>query len=202
MYIREKMSGEMHYYKYLGFKKNPDVLKTLLLNQKHYEIPVTETSLVFGDRDSSIKITAFLSLQCSHCARAFDKIKEMLKSETSASINIVIITPDNKIMNALYHFNALNNDDKALALLDQYYNQDSYSRIRLSEDLCLPELKDISKEVNNANYKLYKELNVIGTPTLFVNGYLFPRQYDIDDVKYFSEIFSRKERSVNKKIRN
>ena len=59
MYIREKMSNEMHFYKYLGFKKNPDVLRTLLLNQKHYDIPVTEASLVFGEREGSLKITAF-----------------------------------------------------------------------------------------------------------------------------------------------
>ena len=50
LYFREKASHEIHYYKYLGFKKNPDVLRTLLLNQKHYDIPVTEASLVFGDK--------------------------------------------------------------------------------------------------------------------------------------------------------
>lgn len=198
MYFREKMTNEIHYYKYLGFKKNPDVLRSLLLNQKQYDIPVTKTSLVFGDKDSFIKITAFLSLQCSHCARAFEKIKEMLNSETKARINIVIITSDSKIMNALYHFNSLNLDDKALTLLDQWYNMDSYSRTRLSENLCIPELTDISKEVYNENHKLYKEYNVTGTPTFFINGYLLPKQYDIDDVKYFSEIFKIKEEFVVK----
>ena len=29
LFTREKMSNEMHYYKYLGFKKNPDILRTL-----------------------------------------------------------------------------------------------------------------------------------------------------------------------------
>jgi uncharacterized membrane protein len=198
MYFREKMTNEIHCYKYLGFKKNPDVLRTLLLNQNHHEIQVTETSLVFGDRNSLISITAFLSLQCSHCARAFEKIKEMLNSETKVKINIVMITSDSKILNALYHFNRLNKDDEALSLLDQWYNIDSYSRSRLSENLCIPELTDISKEVYNENNKLYKEYNVTGTPTFFINGYLLPKQYDIDDVKYFSEIFKINEEFVMK----
>jgi uncharacterized membrane protein len=193
MYIREKMSNELHYFKYLGFKKNPDVLRILLLNQKHYEIPVTETSLVFGDRDSSIKITAFLSLQCSHCARAFDKIKELLKSDQNTGISIILITSEVKILNTLYHLNRINKDDDALALLDQWYTMDSYSRSKLSDNSCIPEVDDVSNEVNNENHKLYKELNIIGTPTFFINGYLFPSQYDIDDVKYFSEIFTRTE---------
>ncbi|TAL58808.1 MAG: hypothetical protein EPN88_18035 [Bacteroidetes bacterium] len=196
MYIREKMSNEIHYYKYLEFKKNPDVLRTLLLNQKPYNIPFTEASLVFGEKDASMKITAFLSLQCSHCTRAFDKIKEMLKSEIKTGINIVIITSDNKILNALYHFSRLNKDDEALDLLDQWFKADPYSRNKISETVCIPDVNDISREVSNENLSLYKAYNVIGTPTFFINGYLLPNQYDIDDIKYFSEVFARKEVNV------
>lgn len=196
MYIREKMSNEIHYYKYLGFKKNPDVLRTLLLNQKPYNIPLTEASLVFGKKDASLKITAFLSLQCSHCARAFEKIKEMLKSEIKTEINVVMITSDNKILNTLYHLNRLNKEDEALDLLDQWFNADTYSRDKISETVCIPDVNDVSKEVLNENYRLYKSCNVIGTPTFFVNGYLLPNQYDIDDIKYFSEVFTRKEVNV------
>lgn len=35
--------------------------------------------------------------------------------------------------------------------------------------------------------------NEIGTPTFFINGYQLPGQYDIGDIKYFSEIFEGKE---------
>jgi len=87
-------------------------------------------------------------------------------------------------------------DEKALALLHQWYNMDSYSRSKVSENLCIPEVNDISKEVGNETLKLYKSCNVIGTPTFFVNGYLLPNQYDIDDIKYFSEVFTRKEVGV------
>jgi uncharacterized membrane protein len=193
MYLREKMSNEMHYNKYLGFKKNSNVLGTLLFNQKHFEIPVTESSLVFGKRDSSITITAFLSLQCSHCARAFEKIKDILKSEEDLSINIILMTSDTKILNTLYHYNRMKMDDEALSFLNKWYNMDSFSRSKVSESLCIIDADDISKEVGNENSTLYKSCNVIGTPTFFINGYLLPRQYEIDDIKYFTEVFSRKE---------
>jgi uncharacterized membrane protein len=193
IYFREKTSNESNYYKYLGFKKNPDVLRTLLLNQKHYNIPVTETSLVFGEKDASKKITVFLSLHCSHCARAFEKIKRILKSEVKTAINVILVTSDIKILNTLYHLNRLNKDDEALDLLDQWFNADPYSRNKLSETLCIPDVNDVSSEVSNENLSLYKTCGVIGTPTFFVNGYLLPSQYDIDDIKYFSEVFTRKE---------
>jgi uncharacterized membrane protein len=192
MYLREKMSGEMHFFKYLGLKKNANVLGTLLFNQKHYEIPVTESSLVYGRRDSLIMITAFLSLQCSHCARAFEKIKDIIKSEADLSINIILMTSDAQILNTLYHYNRLRMYDEALSLLDQWFSRDSYSRSKISETLCIIEANDISKGVSIENMELYKSCNVIGTPTFFVNGYLLPSQYDIGDIKYFTEVFSRK----------
>lgn len=55
---------------------------------------------------------------------------------------------------------------------------------------------DISNEVSNEKSKLFNACNVIGTPTFFVNGYLLPNQYDISDLKYFSEVFARKEFNV------
>jgi protein-disulfide isomerase len=154
--------------------------------------------LVFGERESIIMVTAFLSLHCSHCARAFEKIKSILKSEEMAAFNIILITSDNKIINALYHFKRLNKDDEALDLLDQWFNADPYSRSKISETLCIPEENDILSELNNENNRLFKEYNVIGTPTFFINGYMLPSQYDIDDIKYFSEVFNRKEEVIIK----
>ena len=117
MFIREKMSNELHYNKYLRFKNNPDILRTLLLNQKHYDIPVTDTSLVFGEKNAPLKITAFLSLHCSHCARAFEKIKDMLRTEAKAAIEIVLVTNDSKILEVLYNFKRVNKNDEALETL-------------------------------------------------------------------------------------
>ena len=203
LYIRKKNSNEIHYYKYLGFKKNPDVLRTLLLNQRHYDIPVTEISLVFGDKDASLKITVFLSLHCSHCARAFEKIRNMLKDEKDILINLVLMTSDNKMLTTLYNYHRVGEDKESLRLLELWFNADPYSRTRVTEGLCIPEDSDITGKVNEANGRLFKECNVLGTPTFFINGIKLPNQYDIDDIKYFREIFIKneevliKEKTVN-----
>ena len=193
LFTREKMSNEMHYYKYLGFKKNPDIMRILMYDQMHYDIPVTETSLVYGEKDAKLKITAFLSLHCSHCARAFEKIKNMFTSGEKVSINLVLITSDTKIINSLYENYRHGKAEESLNLLDQWFNADPYSRTKITEDLCIPEDGDILNKVNEENSKLFKDCNVIGTPTFFVNGYKLPGQYDIDDIKYFREAFKEKE---------
>lgn len=193
LFTREKISNEMHLYRYLGFKKNPDILRILMYDQIHYDIPVTETSLVFGDKDAKLKITAFLSLHCSHCARAFEKIRNMLKDKEDILINLVLMTSDNKMLTTLYNYHQVDEDEESLKLLDLWFNADPYSRTRVTEGLCIPEDSDITGKINEANGRLFKECNVLGTPTFFINGYKLPAQYEIDDLRYFREIFKGKE---------
>jgi protein-disulfide isomerase len=160
-----------------------------MLNQKHYEFSVTANSLVFGSKNSPITITVFLSLNCSPCAKAFEKIKEIFQSEMKVSINIVLITDDIKILNALYLFARQNKNEEAIELLNKWYNAHPYSRNKLSENLCTPVIEDFPKKVINENYKLFEECNLTHTPTFFINGYQLPNQYDIEDIVYFKELF-------------
>lgn len=193
MYFREKMSNEVHFYRYLGFKKNSDVLRALLLSQKQYIIPVTDTSLIFGSKDSQLKITAFLSLHCSHCSRAYNKVRDILRSELEIEVNVILIASDTDTLNTLIYLYRQNKGDEALDLLESWYNMDPYSRNKLSETYCVPEVTDLLEETMNENYRLSKDCNIPGTPTFFINGYKLPNQYDIDDIKYFSEVFTDKD---------
>ena len=193
LFRRAQMAGEMHYYKYLGFKKNPDILRMLLTNQPHSEIPLSESSLIFGNRDASIRITAFLSLHCSHCARAFEKIRNMLNENEDILINLLLVTSDNKMLTTLYNNNRQGKEAESLKLLEQWFNADPYSRTKITEGLCIPEDSDLSREVNEESTRLFKEYNVLGTPTFFINGYKLPAQYEIDDLRYFREIFKKEE---------
>ena len=80
-----------------------------------------------------------------------------------------------------------------IQLLEQWFNADPYSRTKITEGLCIPEDSDLSREVNEESTRLFKEYNVMGTPTFFINGYKLPTQYEIDDLRYFREIFKGKE---------
>ncbi|MDX9892213.1 MAG: vitamin K epoxide reductase family protein [Bacteroidales bacterium] len=198
LFRREKISNEMHYYKYLGFKKNPEILKMLLMNQTHYDTPLSEGSLIFGNRDASIEITAFLSLHCSHCARAFEKIRNILKEKEDILINLVLMTSDNKMLTTLFNNNRQGKEAESLKLLEQWFSSDPYSRTKITEGLCIPEVSDIYDRVSEENGRLFKECNVMGTPTFFINGYKLPTQYEVDDIRYFREIFEEKEEVVIK----
>ncbi|MGE5406770.1 MAG: vitamin K epoxide reductase family protein [Methanosarcina sp.] len=192
LYIRESGKAEFNYGKLLKFKNNPDILRAVLFNQKHFEIRITCNSLIFGKLNSNLQITAFLSLHCSHCAGAFVKVAEILRSSSDAQVNIVLVGADSKIINTLHYFLKNNKEDEALSLLDQWYKSDHIARSRFQDEYCLLEAEKVTGEFDSESRNLMKNCEVTGTPTFFINGYRLPPQYEIDDVEYFSRIYSKK----------
>ena len=104
------------------------------------------------------------------------------------------MTSDTAILNTLYSLNRSGRDKDALKILDQWYNLDTYSRSKIHDTLCLPDVDDVSEVINKENIKLFNECDVRGTPTFFINGYKLPDQYNIDDIKHFREVFIEKKK--------
>lgn len=189
LFFREQASYDLITFSNLKFKRDPNILKFLMSKQNRFNIPISRTSLVFGAKNSQITITVFLSLNCSPCAKAFESIKKILHSGMTVKINILILTQDSKFLNTLFLFVKQNKNDEAFKLLNEWYNTDPTARNKVSENLCIPEVEDYAKEVIDVNYKLFHEYNLVFTPTFFINGYLLPNQYDIEDIKYFNDFF-------------
>jgi uncharacterized membrane protein len=195
-YYRERKIKDMFQIKYGTMKFNPAVVRSLFVNQKHFNIPLTKHSLMLGNKDSGIMLTAFMSLQCSHCARAFESLVDYLRSGEMIRINLVIVTKDKSILNTLYHLNTKGEEEKAIELLGRWYNTEPFSRQSFSEEYCITDAQDISDEVSNENLKLFRDLGVVGTPTFFVNGYRLPAQYTTDDLKKIVKYLDKKELEV------
>jgi hypothetical protein len=63
------------HYSFLRFKSNPGIFRFLLQENGYTDIPENPGSLVFGNPDAQVTVTAFLSLGCNPCAKAFKEIK-------------------------------------------------------------------------------------------------------------------------------
>lgn len=182
LYYREKKSSEMLQHKYLRFVKNPKIFTTLLFDSPHFIIPETNHSLVFGSKNATIFITAFLSLRCSHCSRAFLKLKSLLEENDNIRVNIVLLVSDENTINTLYYLNRQNDANEAIEFLEYWYNEYPYSKTSIIEKYCIPDDYSVIEEVRNENYNLYRYCNIKATPSFFVNGYHLPEQYDIEDI--------------------
>jgi len=176
-------------YSYLGFKRNPKIFRFLLRNNGQEEIPITQNSLVLGNPDVPVTVTAFLSLYCSPCANAFKQLKELLENCPELKINAVFSVYEDeeskKLINTLYHIYRNKGQVQTADFLYKWYTIPKQNRKILCEKEQLPEGFDIIGRVSEENKKLFEENNVAGTPTIFVNGYKFPGQYEYSDIGYY-----------------
>jgi uncharacterized membrane protein len=115
-----ELSGDYNneHYSFLRFKSNPGIFKFLLQENGYTDIPENPGSLVFGNPDAAVKVTAFLSLGCNPCAAAFKEIKALLDSTSQVRVNIVLsISPDErsqKLAGHIYNLYKTEGKEKAL----------------------------------------------------------------------------------------
>jgi hypothetical protein len=50
-----------------------------------------------------------------------------------------------------------------------------------------PEHYNVAEEIGNKNKQIFEKYQIAGTPTIYVNGYEFPGQYEYSDLEYYIE---------------
>ena len=175
---------------YLQFKLNPYVFRFLLTENGYEEIKLTKNSMVLGNKNAPVTLTAFLSLYCNPCASAFKQLTYLLDNCPEIKINTVFSMYNDdeskKVFNTLY-FNYKNKGQKeTMDFLSKWYSMPKENRKALfSNDL--PEAFDIVEPLREENKELFDKHNIPGTPTIFVNGYKYPRQYEYSNIEYYIE---------------
>jgi uncharacterized membrane protein/protein-disulfide isomerase len=189
--LSESYSNE--HYTFLRFKSTPGIFKFLLQKNGYTGIPEDSGSLVFGNPDAKVTVTAFLSLSCNPCAGAFKETKDMIDNTDQIKVNIILsVSPDEqsqKLAGQIYRLYNAEEKEKALEFIFWWYTATKNKKRAMRESLSdgFHEIEKIAKN----NNELFEKLKIPGTPTVFVNGYKFPKEYQVSDIEYFTnEIIS------------
>ncbi len=195
------------HFSFLGFKRNPDIFKFLLQQNGFVEIQENKDSIILGNPDAPVTVTAFLSLYCNPCAGAFKKLKVLLDDCNDIKINVKFSVYNDeesfKLINYLYFLYNGKGQRTATEFLYNWYSTDKKSR-KLFYEKDIPEDLDIAEEKGKTNKTLFDKFKVSGTPTVFIQGYKFPTQFDykdiefyIDDIKQLTGESKRQEACIN-----
>lgn len=171
------------------FKYNSEIFTTMLAKQPKYALPEAEWSLTLGNKEAKHVITVVTNPYCSPCAKMHLLLDELLGQRVDLQARIVftanntdedIKTPVSRHLMALSEL-----PDKSIVrrALHDWYDQKQKNYHEWA--------KVYPVQLNEANFrKLDKQLTwtkmveVTGTPTLFLDGYLIPAMYKLPDLKY------------------
>jgi uncharacterized membrane protein len=176
------------HYSFLQFKRNPNIFLHLLQSKGYTEFHEKENSLALGNPNAKLTVTAFLSLYCNPCAGAFNKLKKLLDDCPEVKINAVFSVYDDeestKLINTVYFINDNKGTEQTIDFLYKWYSIPKQNRKSMYENE-LHEDYDVAKQIGEENKALFEQYKVAGTPTVYVNGYKFPNQYEYSDMEYY-----------------
>lgn len=182
---------KQEHFSFLKLKRNPELFRFLLKNNGYTEFPETGNNLALGTPGAQITLTAFLSLYCKPCAQAFKKLKTLLDNCSDIKINVIFSVYNDEetqnVINTLYYLYTTKRTDATLDFIDKWYLLPKQSRKKLFGNGITPEHYNVAEEIGNKNKQIFEKYQIAGTPTIYVNGYEFPRQYEYSDLEYYIE---------------
>lgn len=185
--LDKEVDFKQEHFSFLGFKRNPDVFKFLLQQNGYIEIPVNNDSLILGNPNAPVTVTAFLSPYCKPCADAFKELRMLVDNCNDVKINMILsIYSDEalKLINHVYYHYYNEGSEATIEYLSKWYSTNKDLRKSLYEN-DLPEGFDIAEVTGKTNKELFEKLKITGTPTVFIQGYKFPNQYDYKDIEFY-----------------
>lgn len=186
----------------LRFMRNYEIFKNNLLASNSIENSTMESeeSIILGNPQASLKIMMVTSPFCGFCKEAHYTIKEIVAKNYGKvcfdiRFNFSEVNSDQKtkkIYQQLMSIYFNQGQEKFMSILhDWFENRDESKLKKTTEKSSIDELK-----LNLILEKQYKWNQIAGinyTPTVFINGYLWPKQYEINNLIYFVDDLSEDE---------
>ncbi len=191
-YFLEGSKSQQQKLQYLKLKRNPDIFIDLLKKGERKTFDMKDQTFLIGSKQAPVKVTAFLSLHCKPCQKAFNQLKVLVGNE-SVAVYLIFSLHDDKIKPFINKVGQLFQEDKAqdaIQLLDDWYNGNQ--RVQTIEKCESSKPKDRFDSIQQAHNGLFSSAQIQGTPTVFVNGYELPKEYEIADIPNFIDILLSK----------
>ena len=185
-YFNNKKTSRQEKKAYLKFKKNPAIFTKLLLESKHKKLNIPGEVFVVGKKEALVEVTAFLSLNCNPCQKAFNQLKTLFEKE-DVKINLIffLLNRDKPFIDKIAQLFEGKRYMQAVKLLDTWYNTKGKVRASLINQSETLKPNNLFETLQNTHRKLFETVKVSRTPTILLNGYDFPKEYQIKDISYF-----------------
>lgn len=194
VYFKNKQTLQGEKLTHLKLKKNPAMFTGLLCAGGQKDMTVSEEIFVIGKKDPSVAVTAFLSLNCHPCQMAFNQLKALFeREEVSISLIFSLHNEDKPFAGKVAGLFMEKQHQEAIELLDNWYNGKRSERASLMKQAIGNNADDIFETVQNRHRELFKKADISATPTVLVNGYKYPKEYQIKDIVYFIETLKSKQ---------
>ncbi len=114
------------------------------------------------------------------------------KEDVKTNLIFSLHDKEQSFVNQLAQIFSENKFAEAIDLLNAWYNAKGNERESLIKQAEKSKLDDRFEIIQKAHKELFTAAEITGTPTVFVNGYALPREYQIKDISYFIDVLKKR----------
>lgn len=171
---------------YKRLQNNPDIFNSLLIQQPQTPDGWQSMGISIGNPQATNTIIKICNPYCGPCAEAHPELEEILKNKKDVQLKIIFLISD-KGLPVIKHLLAVAEEEdisKTQQSLDDWY----MAPIKDYEVFAKKyPLKNQALEMQDAKLEAMKKwcvaAEIMYTPTIFVNGYRLPENYDLRDLR-------------------
>ena len=172
----------------LKMKRDPEIFLFKLKKGERIDIPSNESAVIFGDVQSEVLISVFLSFHCGACAKKFDSVLKLIAYNYKIKVQLIFSPAKDemsaRLFKAIFRLIMSGQNNKVLDELKILYNTNIKARSKLLQINNIPDVLDGFEDMINYNSMLFHNGNVTAVPSVYVNGYPLPDSYSVEDIRY------------------
>ena len=172
--------------KYRALKANSKVANALIENGECYETSLEDSSILFGNTEAKMRVTILSNPHCNPCARMHKHVENLLRLSGGeiciqyifSSFNENLEDSNRYLIFCYFEYG----QDEALSKFADWYLKDkfNYEKVVKKNAAHIHTIK-IEREMER-HREWRNRTSLIETPTILVNGYKLPDEYEIEDL--------------------
>lgn len=172
---------------YKALKSNKTVFQALLTSERYCKTGFEDSNITFGNKNAKMLITILTNPHCNPCARTHVKIDELLsKYKEKLCVQYVFsafnteLKDSNRLLIAIWQQMG---EQDAIGAYSQWYREGKYHAHDFINKWKEIDIYALSVENELKRHEKWIErTGYTATPTILVNGYELPEEYDIEDI--------------------
>ena len=175
---------------YKRLQYNPDIFNNLLTQQPRAADGWHKLGVTIGNPNAANTIIKVCNPYCGPCAKAHPQLEEVIKQNDNINLKIIFTSRNNEhdagaiVVRHLLDIAAKDDGTKIQRAFDDWYLADKKDYETFAAKYPMNgELKQQDAKIE-AMSEWCNEAEITHTPTIFVNGYRLPENYNVEELKY------------------
>ena len=175
-----------------SLKAHEGVLSLLLKEQPYYECDKSTSNVIFGNPEAPIWVTILTNPHCAPCAKIHERIEKILEShENNLCIQYVFSSFGEELdISSKFLISTYLNTEKEhmMFIYDLWFKEGKFNKESFFEQYPF-DLTDNRVIIEFDKHFQWKQSTKIdATPTILINGYKLPNNYQIEDLRFFTKL--------------